>query len=592
MRVIVTIFFFLLSGFSEAQVLFRTIVPQQPVVAGESFRVQYVVESEETEGLLIPPPFRGFRFVSGPEQYSNDAMTGGKNSYLKNTVYTLLALKPGRYKIQGAAIRIKDVVYRSEDAWVEVISPAQARQLQQQNGAPADMSTYLLLPGEDPVEKIRQNLFVKVLVDKQSCYPGQPVVATFKLYSRLESSSEIVKNPGFYGFTVFDMVNLRDKVMTTERVNGKLFDVHTIRQVQLYPLQAGEYIIDPMEINNRVRFSRSAVSRKPEQKIAEGLSGEEVNDDIPGTETFETTVKTAAVTVKVKPQPSAQVPDAYHSATGRFSISVSLQKDRLAKNEEGWLVLTIRGKGNFPQLSAPDIDWPAGIEGFDPIVNEVLDKAVAPLSGSKTFRYPFVSSKPGAYQLPAIKFSFFDPDSNHYKTAAAPPVKLTILDEEKKTALAETGTKKVSITAINRKVSLIAAGIVVIAVLLVLLYWILYKKKIKPAVTEEQSPVVFPSAEESLQPVFKEMENNGQKFYAALHQAIWNRLALLFQLSGSEMNKTVLAEKLAESDGKAREKLLQVLELCEAGMFTQAAFEENREELLAEVKSLLEQVRS
>ncbi len=589
MRKTLVIFFFLYSGFLQAQVLFRTIVPQQPVVAGESFRVQYVVENAETDGLLIPPPFRGFRFVSGPEQYSNDAMTGGKKSYLKNTVYTLLALKPGRYKIQGAAIRINDVVYRSQDAWVDVILPAQARQ--QQNGTPADMSSYLLLPGEDPLEKIRQNLFVKVLVDKQSCYPGQPVVATFKLYSRLESSSEIVKNPGFYGFTVFDMLNLRDKVMTTERVNGKLFDVHTIRQVQLYPLQAGEYIIDPMEINNRVRFSRSAISRKPEQKIAEGAGGEE-EDNIPGTETFETTVKTTSVTIKVKPRPSSPVPDSYHGGTGRFSINATLLNERLAKNEEGWLVLTIRGKGNFPQLTAPEINWPEGIEGFDPVVNEVLDKAVAPLSGSKTFRYAFVSSKSGNYLLPAIKLSFFDPDSNHYKTVTAQPLKLIILDEEKKTELAETGTKKVSVTAINRKVSFIAAGIVVAAVLLVLLYWMLHKKSIKPAIAEEHALPVVPSTETSLQPAYLEIENNDQKFYAALHQAIWSRLALLFQLSGSEMNKSVLAEKLSVSDGNVRVKILQVLEICEAGMFTQAAIEENREALLAEVKNLLEQVRS
>ena len=52
---------------------------------------------------------------------------------------------------------------------------------------------------------------MKVLVDKRSCFVGEPVLATFKLYSRLESKSDIVKNPGFYGFTVQDMINLADK---------------------------------------------------------------------------------------------------------------------------------------------------------------------------------------------------------------------------------------------------------------------------------------------------------------------------------------------------------------------------------------------
>ena len=94
------------------------------------------------------------------------------------------------------------------------------------------------------------------MVDKRTCFIGEPVTATFKLYSRLESRSDIVKNPGFYGFTVQDMIGLEDNIVTTEIINGKKFDVHTVRKVQLYPLQAGSFTIDPMEIENKVRFSK------------------------------------------------------------------------------------------------------------------------------------------------------------------------------------------------------------------------------------------------------------------------------------------------------------------------------------------------
>ena len=108
-------------------------------------------------------------------------------------------------------------------------------------------------------------------IDKKTCYAGEPVVATFKLYSRLQSKSDIIKNPGFYGFSVHDMINLDDKMVNTEEFNGKEFDVHTIRQVQLYPLQAGIYTIDAMEVKNKVEFSRSVVNKKAEQEIIEGV---------------------------------------------------------------------------------------------------------------------------------------------------------------------------------------------------------------------------------------------------------------------------------------------------------------------------------
>src|SRR5215208_5806025 len=91
-------------------------------------------------------------------------------------------------------------------------------------------STYFLSRGEDPLKKIRDNLFLKIMVDKHSCYIGEPLVATFKLYSRLQSTSEVIKNPGFYGFSVYDMVNLDDKLESLEIHNGNSFDVHIIRK--------------------------------------------------------------------------------------------------------------------------------------------------------------------------------------------------------------------------------------------------------------------------------------------------------------------------------------------------------------------------
>ena len=36
-------------------------------------------------------------------------------------------------------------------------------------------------------------------------------------------------------FLFFDMINLSDKEVLAEKINGKLFDVHTIRKVQLFP---------------------------------------------------------------------------------------------------------------------------------------------------------------------------------------------------------------------------------------------------------------------------------------------------------------------------------------------------------------------
>jgi hypothetical protein len=110
-----------------------------------------------------------------------------------------------------------------------------------------------------------------LVVDRTTCFAGEPVQAIFKLYSRLESNSDIVKNPGFYGFAVYDIINLNDHISATETIDGRPFDVHTVRRVQLYPLQAGIFTIDAMEVTNKCEFSKSAVYKKAEQEIKEGV---------------------------------------------------------------------------------------------------------------------------------------------------------------------------------------------------------------------------------------------------------------------------------------------------------------------------------
>jgi len=266
---------FTIAGWS--QISFKTIVPQQPIVAGESFQVQYVIEDGEKTMSVKPPVFSNYRFVAGPNIYMGSVSTVNGVKPLKNAVYTLEAIRPGKFNIPGASIIVNGRMIRSNDALIQVISKEEAvKKFNKENGI--NPSDYFLRPGENAYEKIRQNLFVKVLVDKKSCYVGQPVLATFKLYSRLESKSDIVKNPGFYGFTVYDMVNLADKEMVTENVNGKLFDVHTIRKVQLYPLQSGVFTIDAMEVTNKVEFSKSSVNKKTEQEIDEGVVGRDVDE--------------------------------------------------------------------------------------------------------------------------------------------------------------------------------------------------------------------------------------------------------------------------------------------------------------------------
>ena len=589
----VIIFILLVAHFlSRAQVSFNTMVPQQPVVAGESFQVQYIFRDAEKIGNFKAPVFAHFRFVSGPNQYSGSVATANGIKPQRNFVYTLEAVKPGRFIIPGAVATVNGSVVKSNDVVLEVISKEKSRKLQDRNSGDIN-SEYVLRPGEDPNEKIRQNLFLKLVVDRTHCFAGEPVLAIFKLYSRLESNSDIVKNPGFYGFTVHDMVNLADKQISTERVNGKIFDVHTIREVQLYPLQAGTFTIDAMEIKNRIEFSRSSINKKTEQQIVEGMQGHTNEEAIhANTEIFETSMHTEPVTIRVMPVPDKNKPGAFNGAVGIFTISASALKSQMAKNEEGVFEIRISGSGNFTQLSALSIDWPDGIEGFEPVVRDSLDKTKLPLEGSRAFRYPFICNQPGLYHLPALSFSFFDPRNHMYKTISTTAIPVEISKQEKKTTLLEMNHKagrKESIAGKNALASRVAAGIVILLVIFVLTYWILQKDK-KPTVVKNAPPTI----DEMLAPVMNPIHDSDREFCVLLQQLIWKWLGNRLSLAGSSMNKEILFSRLLQEGVKEEVvgKLKKILSSCDIGIFTGASSDLNKDNMLKETKEVLEGINS
>lgn len=587
MRKTAVILFFLNSLLTiQAQVSFKTILPQQPVVVGESFQVQYTISNaEKISGFNATSSFESFRFVSGPDIY-NGKMAGVNGiQQIKNYVFTLEAIRPGYFTIHGAWAKIDGRAIISNPVIIEVISKEEAAKRYNST----DNSAYLLRPGEDPYEKIRQNLFMKVVVDKRNCYTGEPILATFKLYSRLQSKSDIIKNPGFYGFTVYDMLNLDDKTVATETINGKTFDVHTIRMVQLFPLQAGIFTVDAMEVKNRVEFSRSIIKKRTEQKIVEGVlntgSDEPANENA---EIFESTIKTEPVIINVKPVPAAKKPHDYNGAAGIFSISASIPKTRLLKNEEGSLEVTISGQGNFTQLSAPVIHWPEGIESFEPVISDSLDKSKFPLKGSRMYRYTFVCVKPGKYQVPPISFSFFNPSSVDYKTVSSAEVDVEVGNEEKTTpAIAN---KKVSIAQKNARASRIAGIIIISCLLAVLIYWIRYKKE--PAGTEEEKKIVLPGIDEILAPAEELVSGDSKTFFSSLHQCIWNYLAIHFKLSGSEMSKKILSDTFALRgvNNQYVSEVISLLEQCETGIFTTAYLQEDNQSVFVRASNTLEKI--
>ena len=582
----------ILTLVASSQFVFLTKSKQGPVAVGEPFRIQYVLE-DLNDIEFFPPDFNGFRIANQPSVYGGDVTYGtGEARKLKNIIYTLEALQPGKYTIPGATARGNGRLQKSDDVEVEVITKEEAAmRIMQARLRQSNSAAYYLAPDEDPQQKIRKNLFLKVLVDKKSCYVGEPVTATFKLYSRLVSRSDIVKNPGFYGFTVQDMIGLDAKQSAIETINGNKFDVHTVRKVQLYPLQEGEYMVDPMEVVTKVDFSRSIVNKKSEQDIKEGVFPEDEVAPKKSVETYETSMSSTPIPITVKPVPARNKPTDYSGATGNFSISATFNKKELGKNEQGELVVVVAGKGNFTQLAAPVIKWPERIEVFDAQVKDELDHYHSPMKGKRTFHIPFLSAKPGSYTIPAIHFSFFDPDSNRYKTIMTQPAVIIVTTNEK---AVEKAVEKGNSLIPHDYTGTLLAGLLLL--MIAIGAWILWRRKLQEARAEKIVVIKVPlppSVPDILKPAHEYLNSGSREFYTVFRQCIWNFFSIYLGLKGSGMSRTGLVLTMNEKavDASTQQSILEILEDCETGLFADVEMEGDKKELLESATLVLEKIQ-
>jgi hypothetical protein len=549
------------------------------VSPGESFQVQYVLENGGDISNFSTPPFHGFRIVSGPNFYSAD-----KSASYQNIVFTLVASREGKFKIHGAVCSIDANLIKSNDAYVKVIAPE-----------PSGESLRFLQPGEDPYEKIRENLFLKLSIDKQTCFIGEPLVATFKLYSRLQSKSDVVKNPGFYGFGVCDMINVNDRVRSEEKLEGHWFDVHTIRKVQLYPLQAGEFTIDAMELSNKVEFSKSMVNKRTEQEVNENMYNKEADDTREAkAEVYEMNIRSEPVFIKVKPLPGKNATDTFTGAVGVFSIKALLDKDIILRNEENALTIEIAGAGNFHTISGPAVKWPKGIEAFEASVTDRLDKQKIPLTGQRRFKHTFLSDKPGKYIIPAVSFSFFNLKTKTYKTVSSKPLTVFVNPKYKE-------RDKVNSQALLKPKSdqsLWLAGLTALILAIVLFVWLKpHQPDERNKVNAKETSIIdgpkLISVEDSLKPAASSIDQ-GKLFYAELNNSIWSYLSQYFQLSGSQINKRALSKILIAKGIKTTEadELLTIIHECESGIYTNAEINLDKKQLLEKTDRILRGVQS
>lgn len=566
----------LLAGYlANAQVKFSATISPSEIGKDEYVELKLMVENAKEVQQIVPPGLKDFIIVSGPNQESGMTMING---VVKKYIALNFILKPkavGSFTIGSALAKADAGNYKSNPVKLKVTAKATGNT--QGPGAftnpfagidpfaePAPRASYddyILRKGENPHDKIQKNMFIHVDVDKKSCYVGEPVVASYKLYTRLKSESNMIKNPSFNGFSVLDLQQPNDLSYKTEKYQGRDYNVYTLRKVQLYPLLAGDLELGTAEIENNVRFIKAAyVNRQPD--IFDDMFNDFAEAAIPaeGLENVKATLQSKPLTITAKPLPAANMPVSFKGAVGNFKIETRVEKNNFSTDDAGKLAIVISGEGNLQMINAPEIAWPQGIEGFDSKATDDLYKGTVPVSGRKIFEFPFTVSKPGTFTLPAVEFSFFDSKDAKYKTISSLPLEITITKGSGKSKKMDLVTKSKSdenylARFFNNRLRVVSLFAVLIVIGLII--WLkrdtkkenqkskillaeeeiaVKEKPVEEFLSDQQNPLAL--AEECLQ------REDGNLFYTQLNLELKNYLAKKLGLQAEELNRKNIAGEL------------------------------------------------
>ena len=433
-KIIFSLLFLLQIFFAAAQVKFSATANPASVNRDEYITVRFVIENANDISQLNPPSFNKFIVVSGPNQESGMSSVNGSVTQYAAVSYILQPKSPGQFVIDGATAIVSNHLIKSNLVKIFVkngLSGTGSRSATRGAGLTdpfasatptQDFTDYILKDGESVQDKVAKNMQLKLQTDKTSCYVGEPIVASYKLYTRLKSESSLAKNPSFNGFSVIDLSQPDASDYKRETLNGREYNVYNIRKAQLYPLQAGNIELETAVLDNNIQFLKDGTSAAS-GNIRDMLNGFTMNG-----ETVSETVSLSSkpLTITVKPLPEEGKPLNYKGAVGNFTIEAETVKNNFSTDETGTLAVRISGNGNLQLVTSPEITWPGGLESFDPKATDNTVTTTVPVSGNKVFVYSFTADHAGNYVIPTIKFSFFDPVSGKYKSIETKPIDLTV----------------------------------------------------------------------------------------------------------------------------------------------------------------------
>jgi len=129
--------------------------------------------------------------------------------------------------------------------------------------------------------------------------------------------------------------------------------------------------------------------------------------------------------LKVLSLPTQGRPRDFSGAIGEFQVSSDTSATHVTAGDPLTLRLHISGIGNFDRVDSSMFDHLEHWKTY-PAKSSFTSKDASGNKGEKVFEQPLIAALPGEQSIPALEFSYFNPNTQRYERASTEPIKVIV----------------------------------------------------------------------------------------------------------------------------------------------------------------------
>lgn len=383
-----------------AGVAVRAVVEPESIPMDGTVRLRVVLDG--AMGKQVQPPrldgLEDWQVITGPSSSSQLRFVNGVSSSRHSFTWILAPTRSGRLVIPSLTLVVEGSNYATAPQMVRVsdlpAAPAPGR--------PATSPS----PGmADP-----EDVFVRAVVEPRDPFVGQPTLLSYRLYSKVEVAGvpQLQEVPPYPDFLARELEGPQKIRATLENVNGQEYRVYVIREMALLPTASGKKVLPQVTFSVPLR----STSRQGRSFFFNLSSVAPVYR------------RTLPVEINVRPLPREGRPDDFSGAVGQFRMQVQADRETARTGEALGLVVNIQGVGNLKSARAPRLEPLPDFTPYDPQEQSLDPTSRGPFATARRWEYILVPHIPGRQPLPAVSFSYFDPESRRYETLVGEKLEL------------------------------------------------------------------------------------------------------------------------------------------------------------------------